>query len=58
MISTTIPTAKQINAKRKKYVFLPVCVQISNAKDSNKFIGVAARKKSLSKYNNPTRPMV
>ena len=49
--STEIPTPKEISKKRKKKIFFSVCVQINNAKDSNKLKGVAARKKFLSKNN-------
>jgi hypothetical protein len=39
-------------------MFFSVCVQMSNAKESNKLKGVAARKKDLSKNNNPISPML
>jgi hypothetical protein len=58
MTSTAIPAAKQISIKRKKLIFFSCCVHTSNAKDNSKLNGVAARKKFLSKYNKPNRPMV
>ena len=58
MISTEIPTAKQISKKIKKKTFFSVCVHISKAKESNRLMGVAARKKLLSKNNKPTSPML